>query len=86
MSSVMYITDTLSQKDDHVDGNSESLLKYTIQHCTAHYYTQMNLMQDSYRDNRDNELNYRDIRIFIIAQPQQDEDLPQSKGTICLVT
>ena len=29
----------------------------------------MNLMQNSYRDNRDIELHYRDIRIFIIAQP-----------------
>ena len=26
-------------------------------------------MQNSYRDNRDIELHYRDIRIFIIAQP-----------------
>ncbi len=29
----------------------------------------MNLMQNSYRDNRDIELHYCDIRIFIIAQP-----------------
>ena len=27
------------------------------------------LVQNSYRDNRDIELHYRDIRIFIIAQP-----------------
>ena len=26
-------------------------------------------MHNSYRDNRDNEFHYRDIRIFIIAQP-----------------
>ena len=29
----------------------------------------MNLMNNSYRDNRDNEFHYRDITIFIIAQP-----------------
>ena len=36
----------------------------------------MNLMQNSYRDNRDIELHYRDIRIFIIAQPYKQLILP----------
>ena len=33
----MYITDTLSQKDDHVDGNSDSLASSIAQLITVSY-------------------------------------------------
>ena len=53
-----------------VDGNGERIwqLIYLFKKIIIPAFD-MNLMQNSYRDNHDIELHYRDIRIFIIAQP-----------------
>ena len=53
-----------------VDGNGERIwqLIYLFKKIIIPAFD-MNLMQNSYHDNRDIELHYRDIRIFIIAQP-----------------